>query len=330
MSWVENGWYNKSKRNYWLLPLSGLFYLLYRIRLGLFKSGLIKSKRSAVPVMVVGNITVGGTGKTPFVVYLIKLLQQQGYKPGIVSRGYGAKVDSQVPFPRLITQNMDIRLSGDEPKLLFESTGVPVVISPKRPDGIDYLVKNCGVDFIVSDDGLQHYQMARDIEIAIIDAARCVGNGWVLPVGPLREPQSRLNRVDLAVYNHGFEAKGEYFQQAGTIRSLTGKVEPNINTLTKVHLVSGIGNPSRFEKTVQGLGLTIASVNWFADHHPFSADDFSQYGDNDLVLMTEKDAVKCRSFARDNMFVLPIVAVISPQLEKQLLALIAKTNKKTS
>jgi len=324
MSWIEKGWYGYHRQTFFLLPLTIIFYLLSQTRRLLYRLGLLKRCTSSTPVVVVGNITVGGTGKTPFVLYLIECLKSQGYRPAIVSRGFGAKQDG-APFPRLITPESDVAYAGDEPKLLAMRSGCPVVIAPKRCEAVQFVQRNTQADIIVSDDGLQHYAMDRCIEIVLVDAKRKFGNGWLLPVGPLREPVSRLKSADLVIENHGFQREGEYRLQA---RSIYNLIEPQerleTSSETEVHLVSGIGNPGRFVDTVEGLNLKIASTTWFPDHHPFSEEDFRRFQDRDedIILMTEKDAVKCADFARANWYVLPISAELSETLENRLLDII--------
>ncbi|MDO6720047.1 tetraacyldisaccharide 4'-kinase [Psychrosphaera sp. 1_MG-2023] len=319
MRWIEQGWYNKSLKVYVLLPFMVVFYVIYKIRLGLFKLGVLAQVRADIPVIVVGNISVGGTGKTPFVIYLVKLLHSMGYTPGIVSRGYGAKSDPTMPFPRSVNPQMQVDYSGDEPKLMALRTKVPVVISPVRSEAVAYLTQQFSCDIVISDDGLQHYQMARDVEIVIVDGQRQFGNGWMLPVGPLREPKTRLNSVDLIVENSGFSSNGDYQQIAGGIVHITQDSTVDIEDFSNgVHLVSGIGNPQRFEQTCKELGINTLSTSWFDDHHAFSIADFAKFGSEDIILMTEKDAVKCREFAQPNWYVLPIDAKISDTLEQKI------------
>jgi tetraacyldisaccharide 4'-kinase len=292
----------------------------------LFKLGVLKSIKSTVPVVIVGNISVGGTGKTPFVVYLVEFLKSAGLKPGIVSRGYGSERDA--PYPRLVTSESSVSDAGDEPKLLALKTACPVVIAPKRAEAVAMLERETQVDVIISDDGLQHYEMARDAEIVLVDGDRQHGNGWLLPVGPLREPISRLKSVDLVIENTGFKEQGEYRLAAGAIYNLAKPEQTvELSEIKAVHLISGIGNPNRFVDTVRGLNLEIQSETWFPDHHPFSESDFQQFQripSDEIILMTEKDAVKCSEFAQNNWFVLPIAAVISDALEKRIMQLIDK------
>ncbi|MDU0114701.1 tetraacyldisaccharide 4'-kinase [Psychrosphaera aquimarina] len=330
MNWIERGWYSASKLNFILLPLTVLFWLLSSVRKWLFKLGLKQTIQSPLPVIVVGNISVGGTGKTPFVIYLVELLRQQGFEPAIVSRGYGAEKSNDEPFPRLVTPELPVNLSGDEPKLLYLRTQCPVVIGSDRAQAVQFVKDNTRANIVISDDGLQHYKMARDIEIVLLDAKRMFGNGWLLPVGPLRELPSRLQTVDLTLINSGSETSEEQ-DQAKTEKEYQLAAEiaynlltPNLtlSTNTKVKLVSGIGNPQRFLSTALTMGYQVDDTLWFADHHQFKAQDFERFNLDDIILLTEKDAVKCRAFAQDNWYVLPISAVISKQVELKLLELI--------
>lgn len=322
MTWLESAWYNNDKRSYLLLPLMWLFAGISKTRRFLFRLGILSSYQSKLPVIVVGNIAVGGTGKTPFVIYLAKLLSSQGYKVAVVSRGYGSKEDDSLPYPRVINKTMDVSLSGDEPKLIYLSGQCEVVIDPNRVRAIQYIENNLDADVIISDDGLQHYAMSRALELVIVDQQRQFGNGMLLPVGPLREPVSRLEQVDEVIYANG----DDYQVKVATAHQL---VEPSVLLApgSKVHLVSGIANPQRFLQSAKDMGYHVESTNWFADHHPFKKHDFTSYGNNDIVLITAKDAVKCQSFALANVYVLPINAAISDTLSTRLVNHINKITK---
>jgi len=331
MNWIEKGWYGHHKQTYWLLPLTVLFFVIGVVRRALFKLGLLKVNHFELPVIVVGNITVGGTGKTPFVLHLVELLKRMGYSPAIVSRGYGAS-KSGPDFPRLVTRESSIEESGDEPKLLAMRSGCPVVIAPQRSEAVRYIIEKTSADIVIADDGLQHYAMDRDVEIVLLDAERLFGNGWLLPVGPMRESPSRLNNVDLVVKNQGNDAEGAYHLVPGDIYTVESSEPVVLEKGAKVHLVSGIGNPNRFEKTVADLNLDIKSTTWFPDHHAFTKEDFAQIKlkENEYLLMTEKDAVKCQSLANDKWLVLPISANISASLEAELVSIINKKCKKST
>ncbi len=263
--------------------------------------------RFSVPVIVVGNISVGGVGKTPLVIEVAKKAMQQGLKVGIVSRGYGSKIKS---FPYEIQANDSSVMVGDEPKLIAESTSCPVVIAPKRVDAIHYMISHHKPDLIISDDGLQHYRMGRTIEIAVIDATRGLGNGLCLPAGPLREPSNRLKQVDFLVANAGNwpNAFSMLLKPTSIIQLTTGKQVEAEFFSEHVAALAGIGNPQRFYSTLTQLGIKFTPHD-FPDHYRFQASDFDF--EKSLVIMTEKDAVKCRDFATDRMFFLAVHAELS-------------------
>ena len=315
MSFLDHLWYGKTP---WLLPLwpiEKLFtFLAFRRRMD-FKNGLKPVWQAPVPVIVVGNISVGGVGKTPAVVYLAEMLKQAGFQPGIVSRGYGGKAEH---YPYKVGAESSAAECGDEPLMIFQRCGCPVVVDPDRAQACQKLLESEDIDIIISDDGLQHYRLSRDIEIAIVDGARGLGNGHCLPVGPLREPSDRLAEVDFCIVNgEGWKYRNSYFMnlKVSPMRKLSGeqvKLAPG-----KVNAVAGIGNPQRFFQTLQSLGFEVIEHS-FADHHHFNASDL--LFDNDFpVIMTEKDAVKCRAFAHDNRYYLPVRAELPKTFEKQLL-----------
>lgn len=321
MKAIEKGWYSGNPLNYLLAPLSLLFYIISVIRRLGYRLGWLNSHQAKCPVLVVGNISVGGNGKTPFVIKLVELLQQQNIKVGVVSRGYGGQAQQ---YPTAV-QSMDTAVYGDEPVLIHKRTGCPVVVGSDRVAGCQMLTDQFNVDIIISDDGLQHYRMKRDIEVAIVDAKREFGNGWVMPVGPLRELNSRLKDVDYVIYN-GFNIDEiSYEIKVGEpVCVQTGELIPGHHiTDTPVNVVCGIGNPARFERTVKDLHINIKSFTGFADHYQYRVEDFSSFGDQP-VLMTEKDAVKCQSFAQPNWWYLPIDAQLPQGFEAQLLKHIKK------
>lgn len=324
MNWLERSWYNQGYWSYLLAPLTLVFWFISLVRRWLYQTGLSKQNKFEIPVIVVGNISVGGTGKTPFTVYLVELLKQQGFKPAIVSRGYGAEESAELPFPRVVSREMPVQFSGDEPKLLAMKTKVPVVISPKRSEAVALIANKFDCDVVISDDGLQHYAMAREIEIVLIDEQRGLGNGWLLPVGPLRESASRLESVDLVLENSGFsEGRDLDYSLRPSTPYHIAETTKLLSTDSKVRLISGIGNPQRFLDTAKGIGLDVTSTTWLPDHHKFSEADFTEFGDQDIVVMTEKDAVKCANLLTDisnaNWYVLPIEAVISASVEQQII-----------
>jgi tetraacyldisaccharide 4'-kinase len=312
---LERSWYQKFGWSCLLLPLSAFFAGLSALRRLAFRCGLKASHRLPVPVIVVGNISVGGTGKTPVTLRLCQMLQANGWRPGIISRGYGVKLTA----PRLVKPADSPSESGDEPVLLAQRSGCPVVIFPDRVKGGQFLLANTDCDIIICDDGLQHYALKRDLEIVLIDASRGLGNGFLLPAGPLREGRWRLAQADVVLCNGELTdrqlatcSQGSFMLRASAPEPLLSN-SPQLAPDTAVQLVSGIGNPQRFLHTVQQLGYRIAGTHWFADHHPFTAEDLAQIPTP--LLMTEKDAVKCRAFAKSQWYSLPVQAVLPSEVE---------------
>lgn len=277
-----------------LLPLSWLYCLLVQVRRGLYRFRLLAQRRWQTPVIVVGNIVAGGSGKTPLLIALCAYLKAQGRRPGVVSRGYGGSVQGVHALVNTDTPT----LVGDEPLMIFQRCNVPVVVAADRPAAVDRLLAMENCDIVLSDDGLQHYRMGRAFEIAVIDSQRGLGNGFCLPAGPLREPAGRLASVDLVVFNgRGEYADSElyYTLQPGRIVRLSDaghEVGQDYFTGKSVHAVAGIGNPPRFFEQLRAQGLTIIE-HPFEDHHAFTAEDFAGWS-AECIIMTEKDAVKCR------------------------------------
>lgn len=288
------------------------------------------NNNNAVPVVVVGNIAVGGTGKTPLVIWLAMFLIKNGYRPGIVSRGYGGK---QLDFPYRVSPKSDVKLTGDEALLLARKTECPVVISPDRLLAVNYLTQNTDCNIIISDDGLQHYKLARQIEIVVVDAERLFGNGLCLPAGPLREPLSRLKTVDYIVMNCSGENENlNHLKMDCPVFSMTLESRQFYNIASPtlwasrddflggpVHAVAGIGNPARFFKSLVSQGLSVLSHE-FPDHYCYTENDF-KFDDhpNSRIIMTEKDAVKCESFADYRFWCQPVMAVLEDQLGASML-----------
>jgi len=310
---IEQSWYQATWWTWLLVPLSAIFAGLTALRRWCYRIGLAKSSQLAAPVIIVGNISVGGTGKTPFTLWLCQYLQQQGLKPGILSRGYGANIQA----PCLVTLNMSASEVGDEPLLLAQQTGVPVVVCPQRVSGAEFLLANTECNIVICDDGLQHYALARDLEIVLIDGQRGLGNGWLLPAGPLREGAWRLKTVDLVLSNSAASPLTPHVLaiHSALPQALATASEPLVAG-TQVALVSGIGNPERFVLTAQQAGFSLGSKHFFPDHHPFSADDFRTIPTP--LLMTAKDAVKCQPFAQPNWYYLPIAAQMPAAAEQVL------------
>lgn len=301
-----------------LWPLSRLFKWLSEKRKSAYLSDSRTRYRAPVAVVIVGNITAGGNGKTPMVIWLIEQLQALGYQPGVVSRGYGGQAAN---YPLLVNDDTCASQCGDEPKLVQQRTGVPVAVSPNRAEAVQALLP-LGIDVVIADDGLQHYALQRDIEIVVVDGARRFGNRQLMPLGPLREPVSRCDSVDFIINNGGVAQGNEM------LMTLKPDVAVNLKTgATKAvadlgHLVAfaGIGHPPRFFNTLTELGATLKITKGFRDHKAFVAEEITQLGQaGDNVIMTEKDAVKCRAFAQDNWWYLPISAQFNRPNQLQII-----------
>jgi tetraacyldisaccharide 4'-kinase len=316
---IEKSWYEDKWWNTWLLPLSALFFVLSHIRRLWLKHALTPVKFSKLPIVVIGNINVGGTGKTPLACFLVDALAKKGVRVGIVSRGYG----SAAPYyPYALERNEEAAIVGDEPKLLRDRLNCPVVIGPDRNAAIK-LLSQYNIDLILSDDGLQHYKMHRDYEIVVLDQSRKLGSGWLLPAGPLREGAWRLEQVDAVIYNGSSAIAGDASMK------IAPSVWVNAKTLERkelgfffnknVHAVAGIGNPQRFFSTLDDLNVNYQK-HVFSDHHAFIASDLNVLEDSsEHLVMTEKDWVKCVSFATESMWYLEVNAQLDSQFEKELL-----------
>jgi len=303
VSKIEQSWYKPfSLITLLLMPLSAVFGCVALVRRYCYRVGIFKPFVSNTPVIVVGNISVGGNGKTPFVLWLYDYLTAKGLSVGLISRGYGGQATH---YPLLVTAQTTTREAGDEPVLLFNRLQCPLVVGPNRQHNIEKLNANFKLDVIISDDGMQHYKMARSIECCIVDSERKFGNGLLMPAGPLRETVSRLKSVDVVIEN-GSEDEFSYRLQPSVIKRVADNTDI-ATPLKAAHAVSAIGNPGRFEASLQAQGIKLLSTHHFRDHYAYSADDFAQFGD-DCVLMTEKDAVKCRDFAKPNWYYLPVDA----------------------
>lgn len=321
--WLDEIWYGRHPLGLALLPLAGLYRAGAWLRRRAYASGLFGVYRAPVPVVVVGNLTVGGTGKTPLVIWVAHKLREYGFRPGIIARGYRGRATS---WPQQVRADADPQAVGDEAVVLARRTGMPVAVGPDRGDDIAALVRHAGIDIVVSDDGLQHYALARDIEIVVVDGVRRFGNGACLPAGPLREPAGRLAEVDLVVSN-GIAARGEFsmryvgrrlLRMDGSGEAALLEAFPHRN----VHAVAGIGNPEGFFALLKRHGFQI-ETHVFPDHHPYRAEDLD-FADHRPVLMTEKDAVKCEHFADDRMWFLPIEAELPEVFERRFKTLLKK------
>lgn len=305
MTWLDQLWYQSHPLRFVLYPFSLLFRLTIKIR-----RRLLKADTLPIPVIVVGNITVGGTGKTPLVIHLCELLKKQGYRPGIISRGYGGTAKG----PLTVLPTMDAESVGDEALVISKRTQCPVVIAKARVQAVHTLYKEHNCDIAISDDGLQHYRLARVLEVAVVDGQRRFGNGFCLPAGPLREPLSRLEEVDFIVVN-GEASKHEFTMQyqAQEIKSVKSD---QVQVLPEpIHAVVGIGNPNKFFDTLKAQDI-VYTPHVFPDHYRYHAADFKQ---RRPVIMTEKDAVKCQHFAEDDFYYLPICAVLPSEFDQQFL-----------
>lgn len=319
-SWFQKQWETYTLWHILLVPLSWLFFALTYLRKFFYQTGWLKSSRLAVPVIVVGNINVGGTGKTPLVIWLAEQLQLAGYTPGIISRGYGG--DAKRVQTVFGTSNP--REVGDEPVLIAKRTGCPIFVSANRiKAGQALLQAHPECNIIISDDGLQHYRLQRDVEIAVVDGAKSLGNGALLPAGPLREPKARLSHVDAVVINGKLErplnvdgiTSVEMQLESDSFYSLidtTKKCGPQAFANQQVLAIAGIGNPERFFLQLQHMGLFFQSKA-YPDHHAFQPQDFESVT-ADIVLMTEKDAVKCQAYAQPSFWALPVNAAIKSDL----------------
>jgi len=306
---IERGWYQGSA---WLAPLRPLGWLVGRVarrRLQRFRE---QAPVPPVPVLVVGNVTVGGTGKTPLVIALARRARQRGLTVVVISRGYGGAAGD---YPITVQAGDQPSRAGDEPLLIAQRAGVPVVLDPRRDRALDEAVRRHGADLVISDDGLQHYALPRSAEVVVIDGDRGLGNGRCLPAGPLREPPARLAAVDFVIANGGG------WPGAATMTLVPGRplrlqdgesldAADFLARFPRVHGVAGIGHPGRFFRTLEALGLAVIA-HPFADHHAFRPADLA-FGDGLPVIMTEKDAVKCRGFNDPRLWTLPVVAELPP------------------
>ncbi|MEE8727973.1 MAG: tetraacyldisaccharide 4'-kinase [Rahnella inusitata] len=316
---IERIWSGQSPLYWLLLPLSWLYGLITTILRYSYKSGLKKSWRAPVPVVVVGNLTAGGNGKTPVVIWLVETLQLHGFRVGVVSRGYGGKSPH---YPLVLSESTTTAQAGDEPVLIYQRTGAPVAVSPLRSDAVKALLAEHELDVIITDDGLQHYALKRDVEIVVVDGVRRFGNGHWLPAGPMRERASRLRAVDAIITNGGTAETGELamiLQPGKAVNLVTGE-QRDASALRNVVAMAGIGHPPRFFATLKQLGLTLQKEVAFADHKAYQIEQLSGLAQSDqTLLMTEKDAVKCRGFAQTNWWYLPVEAKIQGRLAEKLL-----------
>lgn len=320
-------WYGNQSVPWTARALAGVYGTVTQWRRKAYRKGWLKSGSVPVPVLVVGNLTTGGTGKTPTVIAIVKRLQVEGYRPGIASRGYGRSDEKQA---LRVTAETPIADSGDEPAMLARATGAPVQLDANRLAAARALVAD-GCDVIVCDDGLQHYALARDLEIEVIDADRRYGNAMLLPAGPLREPVERGDEVDFRILNWATTEPRQLvrglwplqYRYGDAVSVATGNTRSLDSFLQRrVHAVAGIGNPERFFEFLRQRGMLIIP-HAFADHYPYAPADL-QFEKALPVLMTSKDAVKCRAFAASNVYELPIEAQLPDAFWNQLLERVAQ------
>lgn len=337
--WLEGIWYGGRPVPRALAWLEAVYALLaLRWRRALYASGWFRSVRLPLPVIVVGNVTVGGTGKTPLVIWLVTELARRGWRPGVISRGYGGSARGAM----LVPPNAEPRAAGDEAVLIARATHVPVAVAKERALAGKLLAERGDCDVLISDDGLQHWALKRDLEIAVIDGTRRLGNRRLLPAGPLRDPPRRLARVDYIVVNDGAPTGGDANDDAARGHELAmqvrgrsaqhvldpGRVIPLASLAgRRVHAVAGIGNPERFFSMLAGLGLEVIA-HPLADHHDFSGGEIV-FDDALPVLVTEKDAVKCARYAHDRLYVVPVEAELpagfADRIHERLHALASET-----
>jgi len=323
-TFITRSWYQGALWLYLLLPLNLLYSLVIYLRQTLFQLQIFKAYHAKVPVVVVGNITLGGTGKSPLVTYLVESLQEMGFKPGVVSRGYGASIATKEV--REVFSDSSVLEVGDEPLMLKLRVGCPIFVSPTRSLAVKALEAQ-GCDIVITDDGMQHYALARDIEICVFDGERKWGNGHLLPMGPMREPLKRIKKTDYIVMNGADwsssikpkQAALRMDLEASKLQSLNDEQSLPLSSFSsrKVNAIAGIGNPQRFFNTLVNHGLLVES-QVFGDHHPFTQADVCF--ENGLpLLMTEKDAVKCRQFNLSDAWYLPVSAKLSDDLAAKII-----------
>lgn len=318
---LQEAWYKDHFIGTWLMPFSFIFTDVVKFRRWLYKKGFKHVEKLPVPVIIVGNITLGGTGKTPLVIYLVEQLKAAGFKPGVISRGYGGQSEH---WPQRVIPESDPLQVGDEPVLIAQQAACPVAVGPVRADSARLLLENEACDVIVSDDGLQHYALYRDIEIIVIDGMRRFGNNFCLPSGPLREPQERVQEVDFVICNGGEPEENEILMQlegAYAVNMQTQERKPLAEfTDNNYHALAGIGNPQRFFDLLAQKGIELQAHS-FPDHYDFSEKDITFKGAQ-AVFMTEKDAVKCRSFVSEQHWYVPVKATLANGFMERLITLL--------
>lgn len=318
--WIHRVWYENAFLGWVLLPLSAIYWVVTASRRFLYRCGVFRTHRLAVPVIVVGNLTAGGTGKTPIVIWLARQLRARTFSPGIVSRGYGGSGSDE---PMRVDAHSDVARVGDEPLLLARRSACPVAVHANRVRAAELLIDE-GVDVIIADDGMQHYRLGRDYEICVLDGSRGLGNRRLIPAGPLRELPARLSQVDQLLVNGSMTStdrltvseqnaipfKLSAVEACRLNESLARPIERFSGS--RVHAVAGIGNPERFFDLLRTFGMQVIE-HPFADHAPLTLDDI-RFDDDDAVFMTEKDAVKIGRQASDRYWYVPVTVDFDPAL----------------
>jgi len=312
-------WYGDRQPPLHLRAIAALYGVVVGLRSAAYSSGLLRRTRLPVPVVVIGNINAGGTGKTPLALAVIEALRARGYRPGVISRGHGGSAR----VPMRVDAGSDPAVAGDEPCLIARASGAPVAIGRSRVAAARLLLDEDAADVLIADDGLQHYALGRDVEICVIDGVRRFGNGRLLPAGPLREPAARAAACTFRVCNGATPAADEIAMQLEGADAFSLDETLPARRLTefagqRVHAVAGIGNPARFFSQLRAAGIDIVE-HAFDDHHAFAPADIA-FGDGLPVLMTEKDAVKCAEFAGPRQWFVPVVARLPEQFFDALAA----------
>ncbi len=329
---IQDAWNKQAKWLIVLRPLSWLYRGGFLLNQSLYKAGIKKSYTAPVPVMVIGNITVGGSGKTPLLIHLVKYLHSLDVRVGVISRGYGGKGS----FPAYVSLNSEAETVGDEPMLIVQSTGVPMAVGPNRQKSIELLLQKHALDLIICDDGLQHWALSRQLEWIVLDKNRGLGNEKILPEGYLREPKSRLSSATVIEHTSTPQTELNMHLAEAAPYLLNERPEPEFNAQADFYAVAGIGFPKRFYQTLEKMGIHNFQCHEFPDHYEYELEDL-QFDDNNPIITTEKDAVKILPLLKQNpdyprdIWVVPVDAVLSPAcynvLHHQLNALGISMNK---
>ncbi|HET7314712.1 tetraacyldisaccharide 4'-kinase [Salinisphaera sp.] len=320
---IQRRWYGQRSIAAFI-PLAAIYGAIVALRRTAYRRGWLRAQHVARPLIVIGNLGVGGSGKTPLTLAVVERARALGLRPGVIARGYGGR---SACYPLSVAADTPAAEAGDEPVLIARRAAVPVVVDPDRVAAARHLLARADVDLIIADDGLQHYRLARDAEIAVVDARRGYGNGWLLPAGPLREPRTRLAAVNMECV-HG--VRRDFWLEAGAAYGLADERTRRLDDFrgAAVHAIAGIGEPARFFDMLEQAGLSLIR-HPVPDHHRYRPEDLD-FGDDRPVLMTEKDAVKCAAFARTHWWAVPVITRLSVSCERALDALLARFAGKSS